>query len=135
MVVAPEVELNTYQQSTFAVAQPGACTHVPPPETALTVFPDVCTANIAINMCPVPVGATVTAHEVPVDAEQRLPLVTCCTWVIAAWTPQQNSKLMIIAFMLIRLPCVRDIWNLQYHLRNIQAGGRRSEAVLCSGKF
>jgi hypothetical protein len=81
----------------------GACTHVlTPSETALTALD----ANMAINMCPLPVGATVTAHDVPVDPEQRFPLVTCCTWVILACAAKQNSRLRIIVFTPVRLPRV-----------------------------
>jgi len=36
----------------------------------------------AISMCPLPVGATVAAHDVLVDEEHAALAVTCCTWVI-----------------------------------------------------
>ncbi len=62
---------------------------------------------MATNMCPLPVGATVTEHDVPEDPPQRFPLVTCCTWEIFACAATQSRRLKTTAFMLVPFPGFR----------------------------
>jgi hypothetical protein len=86
----------------LAIAQEGARFQLLPAlsVTVLTALD----ANMAINMFPVPVAATVTAHDVPEVAEQEVPLVTTCISLIAACAAKHNSRLRRMAFMLVRPP-------------------------------
>jgi hypothetical protein len=76
---------------------------LPALSVTVVMVPD---ANIAINMFPVPVAATVTAHDAEVE-EQEVPPVALCTGVIVACAPMQNSRLRTMAFMPALLPSIR----------------------------
>lgn len=76
---------------------------MPPPETAVTELPAVCRANMAINMFPLPVGATVTAQDAPEPKEHAAFPVTCCTEVIVACAKQPNSRKRKMVFTPVRL--------------------------------
>ena len=79
-VVVPDVELNTYATSLLPAveslpAHPVGCTQVPPPETLLTVPPEVPDIHPMTKRCPVPVDVTVTAQDVFEPQEPELFLV------------------------------------------------------------